>query len=320
MQKDSKNIERIIAPVEGMTCASCVARVEKSILKVEGVKNVSVNLATEKAMFEIEFGKVNLNKIAETVEAAGYKIDFSLQSGKEFNKENVDSDKVTDTNKRLQNDFILAILLSIPIVILNMGSMWIDFKNLFSLAISDINKILLILTTPVIFISGKRFFKIFFSNLKHFSADMNTLVAVGTGSAFIYSAAVTLFPNYFLSSNQSPHVYFDTAAVIIALILMGRWLEAKAKTKTGSTIKKLLNLKPEFALIKKNGMESKVSIDELKNGYIVLVKPGSKIPADGIVLSGNSIVDESMITGESIPVEKSVGAKVIGEQLTKWVS
>jgi len=176
---------------------------------------------------------------------------------------------------------------------------------------------LLILTTPVIFISGKRFFKIFFSNLKHFSADMNTLVAVGTGSAFLYSSGVTLFPNYFVPSNQTPHVYFDTAAVIITLILMGKWLEAKAKTKTGSTIKKLLNLKPEFALVKKNGNEVKVSIDDIQTGDTILIKPGGKIPADGTVLSGNSVVDESMITGESIPVEKSIGAKVIGGTINK---
>ena len=317
MQQNTKNIERIIAPVEGMTCASCVTRVEKSIRKVEGVKNVSVNLATEKAMIEFETGKVDFNKISETVKDAGYKINFTSESKKAGKKDNDVTDKLRDTNKKLKNDFILALLLSIPIVILNMGALWINFEDLFSLTLDNINKILLILTTPVIFISGKRFFKIFFSNLKHFSADMNTLVAVGTGSAYLYSTAVTLFPNYFLSSNQTQHVYFDTAVVIITLILMGKWLEAKAKTKTGSTIKKLLNLKPEFAIIKKNGVEVKVSIDEIKTGDTVLVKPGGKIPADGIVLSGNSVVDESMITGESIPVQKSVGAKVIGGTINK---
>ena len=317
MQQNTKNIERIIAPIEGMTCASCIARVEKSIRKVEGVKNVSVNLATEKAMIEFEAGKIDLSKIAKTVEDAGYKIDFTSESKKAEKKDNDVTDKLRDTYKKLKNDFILALLLSIPIVILNMGAMWISFEDLFSLTLDDVNKILLILTTPVIFISGKRFFKIFFSNLKHFSADMNTLVAVGTGSAYLYSSAVTLFPNFVLSAHQTSHVYFDTAAVIITLILMGKWLEAKAKTKTGSTIKKLLNLKPEFALIKKNGVEVKVSIDEIKTGDTVLVKPGGKIPADGIVLSGNSVVDESMITGESIPVEKSVGAKVIGGTINK---
>ena len=174
MQQNTKNIERIIAPVEGMTCASCVTRVEKSIRKVEGVKNVSVNLATEKAMIEFETGKVDFNKISETVKDAGYKINFTSESKKAGKKDNDVTDKLRDTNKKLKNDFILALLLSIPIVILNMGALWINFKDLFSLTLDNINKILLILTTPVIFISGKRFFKIFFSNLKHFSADMNT--------------------------------------------------------------------------------------------------------------------------------------------------
>ena len=317
MTTDTKNIERIIAPIEGMTCASCVARVEKSIRKVEGVKNVSVNLATEKAMIEFETGEIDFNKIADTVEDAGYKIDFSSQAENAGKKEKEDISKNSDTNKKLKYDFILALLLSIPIVIFNMGLMWKNFGNFFTLTMEDINKILLILTTPVIFISGKRFFKIFFSNLKHFSADMNTLVAVGTGSAFLYSTGVTLFPNYFVPSNQTPHVYFDTAAVIITLILMGKWLEAKAKTKTGSTIKKLLNLKPEFAMVKKNGNEVKVSINDIQTEDIILVKPGGKIPADGTILSGNSVVDESMITGESIPVEKSIGAKVIGGTINK---
>lgn len=312
MIKETHNIKRIIVPIEGMTCASCVARVEKSISKVAGVKNVSVNLATEKAMIEFEYDKVELDKLTEMVESAGYKIDLTSIAERESAKVKASATKIAESNKKLKNDFVLALILSIPIVILNMGMMWNSFSKFIQLSMDDINKILLILTTPVIFISGKRFFKIFFSNLKHFSADMNTLVAVGTGSAFLYSTAVTLFPNFLLTNNQPAHVYFDTSAVIITLILMGRWLEANAKTKTGSAIKKLLNLKPEFALIKKDGIEREIKVEDIKTGDIVLVKPGSKIPADGIVLFGNSVIDESMITGESIPVEKSVGDKVIG--------
>ena len=317
MTKDKKNIERIIAPVEGMTCASCVARVEKSIRKIEGIKNVSVNLATEKAMIEYETGMVDLQKVAENIEDAGYKIDFSAQKKEAGKIGNEVSDKISNTNKKLKNEFILALLLSIPIVILNMGSMWINFEKVLNVTVYDINKILLLLTTPVIFISGKRFFKIFFSNLKHFSADMNTLVAVGTGSAYLYSTAVTLFPNYLLLQDQMPHVYFDTAAVIITLILMGKWLESRAKTKTGSAVKRLIDLKPEFAIVKKNGTEVKVSLNEINIGDTIIVKPGGRIPADGIIISGRSVVDESMITGESIPVEKLVGAKVIGGTINK---
>jgi Cu+-exporting ATPase len=317
MIEEKKNINHIIAPVEGMTCASCVARVEKSIRKVDGVKNVSVNLATEKAMIEYNPGELDLQKLADTIEEAGYKIDLSSQFEKVIKDNSKTTEKVSAANIKLRNDFILAFVLSIPILILNMGLMWPNFISSLLLTHDDTNKILLILTIPVIFISGKRFFKTLLSNLKHFSADMNTLVAVGAGSAFLYSTTVTLFPKYFFNSNQAPHVYFDTAAAIITLILMGKWLESKAKSRTGLSIKKLMNLKPEFALIKRDEIEIKIGIDELIVGDVVIVKPGSRIPADGIILIGNSVVDESMITGESIPVEKSVGTKVIGGTINK---
>jgi Cu+-exporting ATPase len=317
MVDNKKYIERIIAPVTGMTCASCVARVEKSINKIEGVKNVSINFATEKALIEYEKNPIIISKIRESVKAAGYNIDLSsiLENG--VTKESNSPQMISDQENDLKNSFILSLVLSIPIVILNMGSMWINFTEVFSVTNDDINKYLLILTSPIIFISGKRFFKIFFSNLKHFSADMNSLIAIGTGSAFLYSTGVTLFPSYLLSEGQATHVYFDTAAVIITLILLGKWLESRAKSKTGSAIKKLMSLKPEFAQIKRNGVELKVSIDKIVNEDIVLVKPGTKIPADGIVLSGNSVVDESMITGESIPVEKLIGSKIIGGTINK---
>ncbi len=317
MPESNKNTERILAPIEGMTCASCVARVEKSLLKVPGVKNVSVNLATEKAMIEFDSEKFELQKATEAVESAGYKIDLSSQLKKTDTEKSSAAGDVSPVRNKLQNDFILAFVLTIPIVILNMGMMWKNFHEIFSLSADDLNKILLVLTIPVLFISGRRFFKSFVSNLLHFTADMNTLVAVGTGSAFLYSAGVTLFPNYFLSAAQQPHVYFDTTAVIISLILMGKWLEAKAKSKTGSTIKKLLNLKPEFALIKRNGVEIKIPLNEINVNDMVIIKPGSKIPADGIITEGSSSVDESMITGESIPAEKSVGEKVIGGTINK---
>ena len=174
------------------------------------------------------------------------------------------------------------------------------------------NKILLILTTPVVFIPGKRFFVIFWNNLKHFSAEMNSLVAIGTGAAYGYSVSITLFPALFSTNGNIAHVYFETAAVIITLILLGRWLENRAKGKTNSAIKKLLKLRPDKALVKRNENEELVNYSELLIGDIVVVKPGENIPADGEIIFGHSNVDESMITGESLPVEKNVGSKVIG--------
>ena len=313
-----KNSIIISAPVEGMTCASCVARVEKTIAKIEGIKNVTVNLANERASFEIDTDLAALSQVTESVEDAGYKIDFSSIDKKSDSKsDRIKSETKTEYEKELQKDFIFALILSIPILLLNMGMMWDSFHSIIPLSSAVINKILLILTTPVIFISGKRFYRIFWKNLIHFSADMNSLVAIGTGSAYIFSMLITLFPEIFSDERITSHVYFDTAAVIITLILMGRWLESRAKSKTGSAIKKLLELKPQKVWVKRNNQELEIDLNELTIGDLVIVKPGGKIPADGKITNGFSTVDESMITGESIPVEKTVGSKVIGGTLNK---
>ena len=303
--------EKISLPVEGMTCASCVARVEKAVSKFEGVSAVNVNLATEKVSLEYDPSVVDLNKLAATVEDIGYKLDLSvLQKEKNFSEEKHD---YVDTHlKELKSDLVFAVVLTIPIAIINMGMMWESFflNNFFN--VEQINKILLLLTTPVLFISGKRFYKIFWNNLKHFSADMNSLVAIGTCAAYLFSLLLTLFPEIFSHANHNSHVYFDTSAVIISLILLGRWLESRAKSKTGSAIKKLIELQPKTAIVKEQNREIERQIDELKSGDIIVIKPGTKIPADGIITSGSSSVNEAMITGESLPVEKIIGSKVIG--------
>ena len=305
--------QNISLPVEGMTCASCVARVEKTVTKINGISNVNVNLSTEKVTFDYDPAMVNLDEVAAKVEDIGYKLDLSkLKEHDENSSENnLKSDKHLS---ELRNDLIFAIVLTIPITLINMGMMWKDFFLNDYLNPHQINKLLLVFTTPVVFISGRRFYKIFWSNLKHFTADMNSLVAIGTGAAYLYSLVITLFPEIF-SSLINHHVYYDTTVVIITLILLGRWLEARAKSKTGSAIKKLIELQPKTAFVKEHEKVIERKIDELKIGDLIIIKPGGKIPADGIVISGSSSVDESMITGESIPVEKFVGSKVIGGTL-----
>lgn len=292
-------------PVKGMTCASCVARVEKVVGKFDGVKNVSVNFANEKVAFETESDSVDLQKIAETVGEYGYEM--------ELEKENARTDEQPKEEKsNVKNDFILALIFTIPVFIISMFYDFEFFKNFWPIGRDYTNKILLILTTPVIFISGKRFYKVFWNNLKHFSAEMNSLVAIGTGAAYGYSVISALFPGLISKAGETPHVYFETAAVIITLILLGRWLEERAKGKTNTAIKKLLKLRPDKALVKRNGKELEIKYDQLQIDDIVVVKPGQNIPADGEIVSGNSNVDESMITGESMPVEKNLGSKVIG--------
>lgn len=304
-------IEKLSLPVEGMTCASCVARVEKTIAKLDGIKNVSVNLATEKASFEYDPDLLDFKKLADSIEDAGYKLDLSLLDKQSLSTDSAEL-KVDTHLKELKNDLLFAAVLSVPILLINMGMMWEGFFLRKFLNIEEINKILLILTTPVVFVSGKRFYRIFWNNLKHFTADMNSLVAIGTGAAFVFSLLLSLFPEWFSHQHNQLHVYFDTTAVIITLILLGRWLESRAKSKTGTAIKKLIELQPKTAIVKENNREIEKKLEDLKSGDIVVIKPGGKIPADGVIISGTSTVNEAMITGESLPVEKNIGASVIG--------
>jgi len=296
-------------PVEGMTCASCVARIEKVVGKIEGIKNVSANLASEKITFETEDTSINLEQISQTVSDYGYKI---VVDSKKLNADASVSNEGTDHFKKLKSDLIFAAILTIPVFLISMLRDFEFFKIFWQFSDDYTNKFLLILTTPIIFISAKRFFVIAWNNIKHFSAEMNTLVAVGTGAAYGYSIFSTLFPELISGTGIKPHVYFETAAVIVTLILFGRYLEAGAKIKTSDAIKKLLALRPTTALLLMNGKEIETEIEKLKIGDIVIIKPGNKLPADGIIISGDSSVDESMLTGESIPVEKNVDETVFG--------
>jgi len=296
-------MKQVSYPVKGMTCAACVSRVEKVLKKVEGIKEVSVNLANEKAYITID-DNTDINTASSLLQEYGYQLVTDEKNQDGIKNENSDYIK-------LKKDFRFALLLSIPIFLISMLS-YMVFGNLLSeLQRQQINKILFILSTPVVFISGKRFFSIFFKNLKKFSADMNTLISIGTGSAYLFSTFVILFPE-FLPSHASKHVYFETATVIITLILLGKVLEAKAKEKTKETIKKLINLRPNISTILVNGKEVKTDTTLLSINDLVVVKPGEIISVDGIITYGNTTVDESMVTGESLPVDKSVGNFVIG--------
>jgi Cu+-exporting ATPase len=317
-------VKKFSLPVEGMTCASCVTRIEKVIGKIDGVKSVSVNIATEKANFEIDPSKTDIKKITQAVEEAGYKMPLpeatSENKGGVIQEERYNNDEKYYT--ALTRDLLLAVILTIPVFLVSMSMELSYFQRLFifidhAKLMDYINKFLLLLTTVIVLIPGKRFFLIFWNNLKHFAADMNSLVAIGTGAAYIYSLAVTLFPQIVLPAGKSPHVYFDSTAMIITLILMGRWLERRARQKTGAAIRKLLELEPKRAEVLRNGDPVIINIEELLSGDIVIVRPGGKVPADGIITEGISAVDESMITGESIPVEKQIGSKVIGGTINK---
>lgn len=316
----SKTISTISLPVEGMTCASCVKRVEKTLTKIDGVNDVSVNLATEKATFTYDSSKTSLASLSEVIDDAGYKLVLPAV------RKNVDSDEPSDdvqdisqkeSYKKLKSEFIFSLTLTIPIMIVSMIYMTPWFMSASPLTMEQINKLLFLAATFVIFISGKRFFSIAYKNLFHFAVDMNTLVAVGTGTAYVYSAIAVLFPEFLNISNAHEHIYFDTSATIITLILMGRLLEAKAKSKTSDSIKILIGLQPKTAIVLNGGEELETPVSKLAVGDIILVRPGEKIPVDGIITKGATSIDESMITGESLPVEKTLYGKVTGGTINK---
>lgn len=306
-------MENLTLTVEGMTCASCVARVEKTIQKIEGVESVSVNLATEKAAISFT-KKTDLNLIASVVEEAGYRLVLPEQN---YSNADVSPDHAVEKHreesyKKLKSEFILSAILAVPIMLISMLMMTNWFLSVSLLSSEDLNKLLFLATTVIMFIPGKRFFIAAFKLARHFSSDMNTLIAVGTGTAYIYSTIVTLFPNWLGIVYIEQHIYFDTTATIITLILLGKLLEARAKNKTSDAIKKLIGLQAKTARIIKNGKEIEVNLADIKIDDVVIVHPGEKIPADGVIINGSSVVDESMITGESIPVDKSVGDKITG--------
>jgi len=296
-------------PVEGMTCASCVNRVEKALSAIDGIKNVSVNLANEKVTFDNN-EKLNIDIAGKAIKKYGYKLNIeNIKKSESENKKQILIDKYYIN---LKKELLFSAILTLPIFLISMFREFLWFSNFWQFGEDYTNKILLILVTPIIFILGKRFYKIFWTNFKHFSFEMNSLVAIGTGTAYGYSVLATLFPNMLMINNKLPHVYFETAAVIIVLITMGKFLETKAKRKTGGAIKNLLELKPNEAIILQNGNEKVVKLSELKIADVVIIKPGSKISADGVIISGSSFVDETMLTGESVPIQKVVGSKVIG--------
>jgi Cu+-exporting ATPase len=299
-----------------MTCASCVARVEKSLKKIPGLQDVAVNFATEKASFTITDPNLRLEEIAAVVADAGYKMVLPQPVVKHNTViRGEDSPERDEQGDALRRDLRTALVFALPVFLISMGMEVTPFQALWPFSADATHKILFLLTTPVIFLPGARFFRIFWLNLRHFTAEMNSLVAIGTGSAYGYSTLVTLFPQLFSDGGGAAHVYFDSAAVIITLILLGRWLEHRAKKQTGASIRALLALQPKTARIRRDGQLVEIAIADLAAGDRVVVRPGEKIPADGRVESGVSAVDEAMISGESLPVDKKAGDQVTGGTL-----
>ncbi len=307
------SISRITVPIKGMTCAACVKRVQDELSSLNGVLSASVNLATEKATVEYVAVQAGMRDFKKAIKSIGYDI-VEVEQGEDIvEKEKREREREL---KRLKTKLVAGIILTVPLFLL------VFWERLGLSAIIQIPKqinflIQLIIQSPVQFWVGRQFYKGAIAAARHRTTNMNTLIAVGTSAAYIYSVIATFFPSVFEIKGYSAHVYFDTAATIIVLILLGRFFEARAKGRTSEAIKKLMGLQPKTARIIENGQEKDVPIEEVEAGDTILVRPGEKIPVDGVVKEGYSSVDESMISGESMPVEKRAGDTVVGATINR---
>jgi P-type Cu+ transporter len=317
----SKTIEKLgfqvpgvkkIFPVQGMTCASCVSRVEKKLSGIEGVFAARVNLATEKAVIEYLPSITGLQNFQSALKDIGYTLLSAEEEGE--SQEATEEERHASELGQVRLKFVSSAVLSAVIMLSGMQTTIPLLPNAES---PFFHFWLFALATPVQFWAGWQFYRGTWAGLKHGYADMNTLIAVGTSSAYFFSAFATFFPSSLHFLGQKIAVYYDTSAMIIALVLLGRWLEARAKGRASAAIKKLMGLQPKTALIERNGEEVEIPIAELVPGDTVIVRPGEKIPVDGTIIEGTAVVDESMITGESIPVEKDSGKDVFGASINK---
>ncbi len=302
--------------IDGMTCAACAKTIERVTRKINGVNDSNVNYATEKLNICYEPEKVRMTDIKQAVERAGYKVTEEESA--------VDDDKERKEKeiKLLWNKFIISLIFSLPLLIITMGHM---FGEPFGFHLPDIidpmknprnfGIIQLILVMPVM-IAGNKFFTIGFRSLFRGNPNMDSLIAMGTSAAFLYGifAIVQIFSG---NIDYAYDLYFESGAVIITLITLGKYLESVTKGKTSEAIKKLMGLAPKTAIVIRNGVETETPIEDVEVGDVIVVKPGEKIPVDGEVVEGTTSVDESMLTGESIPVEKNAGDNIIGASINK---
>ena len=304
-------LEKKILNIGGMTCASCVSSVEKALSSVPGVVSVAVNLASEKATVEYLANQVAPADLRKAVSEAGYNIRETGGEGA------TGVDTVAEATRRelriLKTKLIAAGTVGLFLLLVTISEL---IGGILPRMLSN-HYLFWVLATPVQFWAGWQFYQGFWAGLKHKRANMNTLIAVGTSAAYFYSVVAVLFPGFFTSGGREAAVYFDTAVIIIALILLGRFLEIRAKGQTSEAIKKLIGMQAKTAKVVRGGRDVDIPVEEVVAGDIVIVRPGEKVPVDGIIKEGYSSIDESMVTGESMPIEKKTGGGVIGATLNK---
>ena len=300
--------DKVTLNFQGMSCASCAANIEKVLNKIDGVISVSVSFPLEKAVVEFDSSRISVREIIAAVHGIGYGASVRAETVEYEDKEQITRDAEI---RKQRNHLITALVLGIPIGLGNMSIM-LPFLSFVPTFLSN-RIVLFILSTLVLLFPGRQFFIGTFKGFKHGVTDMSLLIAAGTGSAYLISVAATFLdmgPGY-------NSLYYDTVAFLIIFIVLGRYLEARARGQTSVAIRKMMGLRAKTSRILVNGVEKDVPIEEVAVGDIVIVRPGEKIPVDGIVIEGSSAVDESMLTGESIPVKKDLDDMVIGATLNK---
>ena len=310
------NIENINLKLRGMSCASCASSIEEAISNVPGVESCSVNFGAEQAAIKYNPRRTSIEDIQDAVEEAGYS-SYSLQEQEMITGEDDAEQAARKAESReLVRKIIVGSIISI-ILIFGTLPMMTGLELPFVPAWLHNAWLQLILTAPVQFWCGYRFYIGMWKAFKRHAATMDTLIALGTSAAFFYSLFATIFPDFFLNQGLMPEVYYETAAVVITLILLGQWLENRAKGQTSEAIRKLMGLQAKDARVIRDGREIDVPINEVQIGDTILVRPGEKIPVDGEITKGSSTIDEAMVTGESIPVKKQPGDEVIGATINK---
>lgn len=285
--------------ITGMHCASCSTLIDRSLSKIEGVDKSNVNLATNRAVVTYDETKLDVQKLMDVIKSRGY--GATISGNRDLNQSLSNQKKEAENIRQL---FVFSMLFAIPAFVIGMVFMWMGIH------IKYADLILWALATPVQFVAGIQFYKGTWAAIKNKSANMDTLIALGTSAAYFFSVYAVIF-------NPGLGQYFETSALLITLVILGKWLETKAKAKTSDAIKKLMGIAPKVANVIRDGTEIQIPVDDVVLGDIIIVKPGEKIPIDGEITVGMSSVDESMITGESIPVAKSPGDSVVGATINK---
>lgn len=307
---DASGLARLDVPVQGIHCASCVGAIETALGELPGVQKAVVNFATERVSVSYDPEAIDLSQIGQAVSGAGpYHLLVSESGGV---SEDLEKQVRENEYRALRSKLVFSAILTVMILI---GSMAPGLTDTLSEPV--LRSVLFLLATPLLFWCGSQFLYGFLVGLRSLTFNMDSLIAIGASAAYLYSSVATFWPGLFLSAGQSPTLYYDTAGMIITLVLLGRVLEASAKGKASHAIRKLIGLQAKAARVLRDGQEQEVPLAQVVVGDIVVVRPGEKIPVDGIVREGSSTIDESLVTGESLPVEKSRGDGVVGGTLNQ---